>query len=270
MTTTKPYLQVAPRPHNSGHYTIEAVPYMSQYKAQLYALLDLPIPKELKPRVNTAIMLNILGGASRDSHEKLVERAERTVDDGMDVYVHLYGKESKPSRKIGHITVTGFSTISDLSERSGELVALVDQMRLERIQAASKQLRPQEQPPKPKKASAEKPLVLVTMGSDSDLPVLKAGLDILEDFGVPYEINITSAHRTPSYMGDVAMKAAGRGIMAIIAAAGGAAHLPGMMASHTPLPVIGVPVKATHLDGQDSLLSIVQMPVSTALLRRGK
>src|SRR3569833_984083 len=162
------------------------------------------------------------------------------------------------------------SAISDLSERSGELVALVDQMRLERIQAASKQLRPQEQPPKPKKASAEKPLVLVTMGADSDLPVLKAGLDILEDFGVPYEINITSAHRTPSYMGDVAMKAAGRGIMAIIAAAGGAAHIPGMMASHTPLPVIGVPVKATHLDGQDSLLSIVQMPVSTALLLRKK
>ncbi|KYK58454.1 hypothetical protein DCS_05470 [Drechmeria coniospora] len=104
------------------------------------------------------------------------------------------------------------------------------------------------------------PLVLVTMGSDSDLPVLKAGIDILTQFGVPWEVDITSAHRTPARMAEVATQAAGRGIKVIIAAAGGAAHLPGMIAAYTPLPVIGVPVKATHLDGMDSLLSIVQMP----------
>lgn len=98
------------------------------------------------------------------------------------------------------------------------------------------------------------------MGSDSDLPVLKAGIDILDQFGVPWEVDITSAHRTPTKMGQVATDAAARGIKVIIAAAGGAAHLPGMIAAYTPLPVIGVPVKATHLDGIDSLLSIVQMP----------
>jgi phosphoribosylaminoimidazole carboxylase len=103
------------------------------------------------------------------------------------------------------------------------------------------------------------------MGSDSDLPVLKAGLDILREFGVPYALDITSAHRTPKYMMRVADEAAGRGIKVIIAAAGGAAHLPGMISSETPLPVIGVPVKATHLDGMDSLLSIVQMPVRSFL-----
>jgi phosphoribosylaminoimidazole carboxylase len=104
------------------------------------------------------------------------------------------------------------------------------------------------------------------MGSDSDLPVLQAGLSILREFGVPYALDITSAHRTPRYMMRVADEAAGKGIKVIIAAAGGAAHLPGMLSSETPLPVIGVPIKATHLDGMDSLLSIVQMPVSLPFL----
>jgi len=254
--------EVAPRPHNSGHYTIEAVPQMSQFKAQLYALLDLPLPKQLKPRVDAAIMLNILGGAAPDSHDRLVDLAERNADEEVDIHIHLYGKASKPSRKIGHVTVVGFSTVDDLESRSEYLVEAVDELRAERISAASKQLRPQEQPQRqPQETASAKPLVLVTMGSDSDLPVLKAGLDILEDFGVPYAVNITSAHRTPKYMGEVASQAAKDGVRVIIAAAGGAAHLPGMAASHTPLPVIGVPVKATHLDGQDSLLSIVQMPV---------
>ena len=104
------------------------------------------------------------------------------------------------------------------------------------------------------------------MGSDSDLPVLKAGLDILTQFGVPWEVDITSAHRTPVKMGEVATQAAARGIKIIISGAGGAAHLPGMLAAYTALPVIGVPIKATHLDGLDSLLSIVQMPVSQLIL----
>jgi phosphoribosylaminoimidazole carboxylase len=109
------------------------------------------------------------------------------------------------------------------------------------------------------------PLVLVTMGSDSDLPKLEAGLKIFDQFQVPYTVRITSAHRTPKLMMKVAEEAAANGIKVIIAAAGGAAHLPGMISSETPLPVIGVPIAATHLDGQDSLLSIVQMPVSTTL-----
>ncbi|PHH61647.1 hypothetical protein CDD81_8058 [Ophiocordyceps australis] len=104
------------------------------------------------------------------------------------------------------------------------------------------------------------PLVVVTMGSDSDLSIMAAGLDILERFEVPYDYTITSAHRTPARMTELAQTAESRGIKVLIAAAGGAAHLPGMLASETVVPVIGVPVKATHLDGQDSLLSIVQMP----------
>lgn len=263
--------EVAPRPHNSGHYTIEAVPYMSQYKAQLYAVLDLPIPDELTPRVSSSIMLNILGGAAPNSHHKLARLARTTYGDNVDVYLHLYNKESKPTRKIGHITLTGFSSIEDLEQATEPFISMVDQIREERLAASAEQLRPQEEAKSKANSggaspaevhNSDQPLVLVTMGSDSDLPVLKAGLDILKEFKVPYALDITSAHRTPKYMMKVAGEAAKKGIKVIIAAAGGAAHLPGMISSETPLPVIGVPVKATHLDGLDSLLSIVQMPVS--------
>jgi 5-(carboxyamino)imidazole ribonucleotide mutase len=104
------------------------------------------------------------------------------------------------------------------------------------------------------------PLVGVIMGSDSDLPVMQGALDVLDQFGVSYEVRIVSAHRTPEVMFDYGREAAARGLQVIIAGAGGAAHLPGMTASFTPLPVIGVPVPLKHLDGLDSLLSIVQMP----------
>jgi 5-(carboxyamino)imidazole ribonucleotide mutase len=100
----------------------------------------------------------------------------------------------------------------------------------------------------------------VIMGSDSDLPVMQAAADALEEFGVAHEVRIISAHRTPEEMIAYGKSAAGRGLKAIIAGAGGAAHLPGMVASVTPLPVIGVPVGITKLQGLDALLSIVQMP----------
>ncbi len=103
-------------------------------------------------------------------------------------------------------------------------------------------------------------LVGIIMGSDSDLPVMKEAAKVLEDFGVGYEIKIVSAHRTPDLLSDYANNAHLRGLKVIIAGAGGAAHLPGMAAASTPLPVIGVPVKLKSLDGMDSLLSIVQMP----------
>ncbi|MGH4016887.1 MAG: 5-(carboxyamino)imidazole ribonucleotide mutase [Pseudonocardiaceae bacterium] len=98
------------------------------------------------------------------------------------------------------------------------------------------------------------------MGSDSDWPVLRAAAEALDEFGVSHEVCVVSAHRTPARMLDYAQQAAGRGLKVIIAGAGGAAHLPGMVASATVLPVIGVPVPLAHLDGLDSLLSIVQMP----------
>ena len=104
------------------------------------------------------------------------------------------------------------------------------------------------------------PLVAVIMGSDSDWPVMSAAAQALADFAVPYEAHVVSAHRTPLDMAAYAQAAAGRGLKVIIAGAGGAAHLPGMVAALTPLPVIGVPVPLQYLDGLDSLLSIVQMP----------
>lgn len=100
----------------------------------------------------------------------------------------------------------------------------------------------------------------IIMGSDSDLSVMKEAAVILDEFKIPYEIKIVSAHRTPKYMAEYAAGAHERGLKVIIAGAGGAAHLPGMTASHSPLPVIGVPIKSKSLDGLDSLLSIVQMP----------
>jgi 5-(carboxyamino)imidazole ribonucleotide mutase len=104
------------------------------------------------------------------------------------------------------------------------------------------------------------PRVGVIMGSDSDLPTMQAAVDVLSEFDVAHEVRIVSAHRTPDVMTEYARAAAGRGLEVIIAGAGGAAHLPGMTASMTPLPVIGVPVPLANLDGMDSLLSIVQMP----------
>ncbi len=104
------------------------------------------------------------------------------------------------------------------------------------------------------------PAVGVIMGSDSDWPVMKGAADALAEFDVPYEVAVVSAHRTVQKMVDYARSAADRGLRAIITGAGGAAHLPGMVAALTPLPVIGVPVPLKYLDGMDSLLSIVQMP----------
>ncbi|HEX4127625.1 MAG TPA: 5-(carboxyamino)imidazole ribonucleotide mutase [Acidimicrobiales bacterium] len=103
-------------------------------------------------------------------------------------------------------------------------------------------------------------LVAVVMGSSSDLPVMQGAVDVLGEFGVAHEVRVVSAHRTPGDMLAFGSEAAARGLRVLIAGAGGAAHLPGMLASVTTLPVIGVPVALSHLDGLDSLLSIVQMP----------
>jgi 5-(carboxyamino)imidazole ribonucleotide mutase len=108
--------------------------------------------------------------------------------------------------------------------------------------------------------ATDKPLVGVVMGSKSDSEVMAAAVEVLREFGVPYEVRVVSAHRTPDLLFEYAETAQGRGLRAIIAGAGGAAHLPGMLAAKTLVPVLGVPVPATALQGMDSLLSIVQMP----------
>lgn len=119
-----------------------------------------------------------------------------------------------------------------------------------------------------------KPLVGIIMGSDSDLPTMQKAADALIEFGVPFEMKVVSAHRTPDDMARYAKSAARRGLKVIIAGAGGAAHLPGMTASHTTLPVIGVPVESKALKGLDSLLSIAQMPagvpVATVAIGNGR
>lgn len=106
----------------------------------------------------------------------------------------------------------------------------------------------------------QQPLVGVVMGSDSDWPVMQHCTDLLAEFSVPFEARVVSAHRTPELLYDYAREAAARGLRAIVAGAGGAAHLPGMLAAVTRVPVLGVPVASRYLKGQDSLLSIVQMP----------
>ncbi len=118
------------------------------------------------------------------------------------------------------------------------------------------------------------PLIGIIMGSDSDLPTMKEAATICDFFSLPYEMRVVSAHRTPADMADYGATAHERGIKVIIAGAGGAAHLPGMIAAFSPLPVIGVPVQSKALQGQDSLLSIVQMPpgvpVATVAIGGGK
>lgn len=124
-------------------------------------------------------------------------------------------------------------------------------------------------------SSESKPLIGIIMGSKSDLPVMQDAIDVLKQLNVPFEVTIVSAHRTPQRMFDYAETAATRGLKVVIAGAGGAAHLPGMVASITHLPVIGVPVKSTNsIDGWDSVLSILQMPngipVATVALNAAK
>ncbi|KAF2973003.1 hypothetical protein GQX73_g519 [Xylaria multiplex] len=222
--------EVAPRPHNSGHLTIELTE-SSQFDAQLSSILDqFPSPEfALKPRYPSAIMLNILGGATPDSHDKLVDLVEGFSHPYAGVKLHLYGKESKPGRKIGHITALGQSSVEQLSERAGPLISF----RSDSIGSSHNGFRLSYEFPE-----AENIDLLFWV----DLGTLTAGLKVLKDFEVPFVVRITSAHRTPHHMMKFAAEMNNSGCKVIIGAAGGAAHLPGMLASEVSLPVIGVPV----------------------------
>ncbi|TDL17666.1 Phosphoribosylaminoimidazole carboxylase [Rickenella mellea] len=241
--------EIAPRPHNSGHYTIEAC-YTSQYENHLRAILSLPLGST-EMKVPCAAMLNLLGTSDKMEDVMQVARAALSVAGSS---VHLYGKnECRKGRKMGHITL-----VADEDAR------LHDNLRplLEAIPDSSKSIdQYSPSPPVPGLGkSSHFPEVGIIMGSDSDLPTMLPAARILDTFGVPYELTIVSAHRTPDRMVAYARSAASRGLRVIIAGAGGAAHLPGMVAAMTALPVIGVPVKGSSLDGVDSLHSIVQMP----------
>eukprot|EP01134_Creolimax_fragrantissima_P008347 CFRG8347T1 len=226
--------EIAPRPHNSGHYTIEAC-YTSQFENHLRAVLGLPLG-DCGMKVGGSVMVNILGqGTSIDSTWEPFERALSI----RGANLHWYGKAAvKQGRKMGHITFTAESLAVALQNVDGLKYSA----------------------PNTPASSSEKPRVGIIMGSDSDLPTMKAAAQILENFDIPFEVTIVSAHRTPTRLFEYGRDARGRGLKVIIAAAGGAAHLPGMTAALTPLPVIGVPIPLKYLDGVDSLYSICQMP----------
>lgn len=215
-----------------------------------------------------ALMINILGGTQPQTHLRAVQKA-LSVEGAA---IHMYGKgDARPGRKMGHVTVIA-SSMAEAEDLARPLVKVVDQIRAERknlqqtissATAPTLQGRLSEVPLSGSRKSVHHitPLVAITMGSDSDRFVLEAGIEFLEELNIPYSATITSAHRTPDRMFAFAREAASKGVKVIIAAAGGAAHLPGMLAALTSLPVIGIPVKGSVLDGEDSLLSIVQMPV---------
>jgi phosphoribosylaminoimidazole carboxylase len=226
--------EIAPRVHNSGHFSIEGS-HTSQFEQHLRCILDLPLGSA-GMRTPAAAMLNLIGDGDTPAHAEALGQQFTRALATPGATAHWYGKpEVRAGRKMGHVTITGDSA-RDVLLRLQSLYAL------------------------PPRHTLLSPLVGVIMGSDSDLPTLAPCFAILRDFGVPFEVTIVSAHRTPKRLVEYASSARVRGLHVIIAAAGGAAHLPGMVAAMTPLPVIGVPVPLRHLDGVDSLHSMVQMP----------
>ncbi|KAL6177911.1 hypothetical protein ACLB2K_049432 [Fragaria x ananassa] len=228
--------EVAPRPHNSGHHTIESC-YTSQYEQHLRAVVGLPLG-DPSMKAPAAIMYNLLG---EDEGKAGFHLAHQMIGRALSIpgaAVHWYDKpDMRKQRKMGHITIVGRSM--------GKVEKALNAMLNDEISDSQ---------------SAATPLVGIIMGSDSDLPVMKEAAKVLNMFEVPHEVRIVSAHRTPDWMHSYALSAHERGIEVIIAGAGGAAHLPGMVAASSPLTVIGVPVRASTLDGVDSALSILQMP----------
>lgn len=254
--------EVAPRPHNSGHYTIESC-YVSQYEQHLRCVLGLPLG-DPSMKVPAAVMYNLLGESEGEEGFALAHQTMRRAMAIPGASVHWYEKpEIRKQRKMGHITIVG-PTIETVRSRMDWIIngnGLNGDFREQRPaipSALSNSATLAERAPEVDQTSSAD--VGIIMGSDSDLPVMMRAAEILQSFDVSYELTVVSAHRTPDRMVNYAQNAHKRGMKVIIAGAGGAAHLPGMVASMTPLPVIGVPVKGTSTDGLDALLSIVQMP----------
>mmetsp|Transcript_30523 Transcript_30523/g.46237 ORF Transcript_30523/g.46237 Transcript_30523/m.46237 type:complete len:590 (-) Transcript_30523:50-1819(-) len=231
--------EVAPRPHNTGHYTQDSC-VVSQFENHLRGICGMPLGST-NMIVEAAAMVNVLGAKSGT-----VEETMKSSNAALSIpraVVHWYSKIGcKSGRKMGHINITANSH-GELDDNLSTLMAL---------EGIPVSLLPAQ--------LNHSPLVGVIMGSQSDLPAMHAAVDMLKKFSIPYEVDIVSAHRTPDKLVRYSRDAAARGLRVIIAGAGGAAHLPGMVASMTPLPVIGVPVKTSTLSGVDSLYSIVQMP----------
>ncbi|KAJ7595074.1 phosphoribosylaminoimidazole carboxylase [Mycena floridula] len=260
--------EIAPRPHNSGHYTIEACE-TSQYENHLRAILSLPLGSTAL-KVPSAAMLNLLGRSSSLDEIIAVTDAALKIPGAS---IHMYGKaECRKGRKMGHITLVAESD-AQLRSRLRPLLEAMPSDVTQVLDATEADFYCPNPPSPGSGISSPFPLVSIIMGSDSDLPVMLPAARILDDFSIPYELTIVSAHRTPDRLVEFARSATHRGVRTVIAGAGGAAHLPGMVAAMTSLPVIGVPVKGSSLDGVDSLYSIVQMPrgipVATVAINNG-
>ena len=267
--------EIAPRVHNSGHWTLNAA-RTSQFTAHLLAVAGKRIDAAQLEATSPSIMLNVLGGAEAESHLEL-ERMARGVP-GAHVYDYEKGKGT-PGRKMGHIVLTA-PTMQEAEANLQPLLELAERIRREANAAKARAAsggrssssgvapRPDSAastPFLPPTAAQLKSGIAVTMGSTSDLPVLKPGLQYLASLGLTPYVTVTSAHRTPDALAAFGKALAGWGFKVAIAAAGGAAHLPGMLAAFTTLPVIGVPVKPSIGDGTDSLLSIANMPRGCAV-----
>ncbi|WP_101589337.1 5-(carboxyamino)imidazole ribonucleotide synthase [Brevibacterium jeotgali] len=267
--------ELAMRPHNTGHWSQDGS-LTSQFEQHLRAVLDLPLGDPSAHAPLTA-MVNVLG-ADRDD---LYHAYLHVLAHDPAVKVHMYGKGVRPGRKLGHVNLAGSGDPARLLARArhaADFIAGVDTNPhpdfSDAAHAAGLGIAGPDSsgpttgaaattasaagPPDPR--TDDRPRVGIVMGSDSDWPTMSASADALREFGIPFTAEVVSAHRMPEDMVEWGRTAADRGLEVIIAGAGGAAHLPGMLASLTSLPVIGVPVPLAHLDGMDSLLSIVQMP----------
>lgn len=223
--------ELAPRPHNTGHYSQDLLDY-SQFDILIKCLLELHIPSELKILHLFGATINILGNDCSDGYPNYSIPK-------IGLYPHFYAKTNRSSRKLGHVNIVdnNFKSLLD------KIVVLKTELYITGS------------------TDRQQVDVGVIMGSSSDLLVMEECVNILKEFNINYEIKIVSAHRTPELMLEYAKSARRRGLKVIIAGAGGAAHLPGMVASSTTLPVIGVPIRSSNsIDGWDSILSILQMP----------
>lgn len=255
--------EIAPRPHNSGHYTIEACE-CSQFENHLRAVLGWPLGDASMIGGCHAQMVNVIGRDSGTRGEKMAEAEASTIVRSGKARLHMYGKAARAKRKLGHWTVIGTS-----GDEVDEVVRAVRTQIDDAVRAAAEKVDREREAVsalaggRGVQSASHEAAVGIIMGSDSDMPTMQPAADLLQDqFGITVEMTIVSAHRTPERLFEYARAAAGRGLRVIIAGAGGAAHLPGMVASLTTLPVVGVPVVPTGstLSGMDALLSIVQMP----------
>ncbi|KZV89999.1 phosphoribosylaminoimidazole carboxylase [Exidia glandulosa HHB12029] len=233
--------EIAPRVHNGGHWT-EAGCATSQFENHVRAVLGRPLGSTAMV-ARCAAMVNLIGGDWD---------FDNAVDIAMGVKgasVHVYGKTWRAGRKLGHVNVVADSD-AELRARLRPILLAIDDPDVDAYAPDSPE----------RGVNHAFPLVSIVMGSKTDLPVMQKAADVLDEFAIPYEMLIVSAHRTPDRLYAFAQGAEARGVRVIVAGAGGAAHLPGMVAAMSALPVIGVPVKTTALSGVDSLYSIVQMP----------